>query len=192
MDDSLKSPFPCYFFVHRCRFAFMVVLVPNRADFPFYSQSICIMPASCSDLLDVFCIASSLWVNRQLLFTIWESCFWIACLLSESDVWFIGFEMHLLKSILNHESSFDVKRGIRCDGLVWFLHRVRKSDAWSDNAYFILSKSDVVRLTYQAYDCPISALANPMPLGSMLSLSRIFCPILVWFANLLSLLIRFE
>ena len=50
---------------------------------------------------------------------------------------FIGFEMRLWKSIINRESSVDVKREIRCDGLVGFMHRVRKSDVWSDNAYFI-------------------------------------------------------
>lgn len=88
----------------------------------------------------MFCIASSIWANRLLLLVIWESCFWIACLLSKSDVRFIGFEMRLLKSFINRQSSFDVKRGIRCDGLVWLLHRVRKSDVWSDNAYFISSK----------------------------------------------------
>ena len=137
MDKCLKSPFLCYFFVYRCRFASMKAFVPNRVDLLFSSESICIMPASCADLLDVFCIVSSIWANRQLLFVIWESCFWIACMLSESDVRFIGFKMCLLKSFINRESSFDVKRGIRCDGLVWFMHRVRKSDAWSDNAYFI-------------------------------------------------------
>ena len=39
-------------------------------------------------------------------------------------------------------------------------------------------KSDVVRLTYQVYDCSISAFAYPMPLGYVLALSQIFCPIL--------------
>ena len=58
-------------------------------------------------------------------------------MLSESDVGFIGFWMRLWKSIPNLESSVDAKREIRCDGLVGFLHRVRKSDALSDNAYFI-------------------------------------------------------
>lgn len=57
----------------------------------------------------MFCIASSIWVNRQLLSVICESCFWISCLLSESDVGFIGFKMCLLKSIVNRQSSFDVK-----------------------------------------------------------------------------------
>ena len=33
MDGSLKSPFLCYFFVYRCRFAFMEAFVPNRMDF---------------------------------------------------------------------------------------------------------------------------------------------------------------
>ena len=40
-------------------------------------------------------------------------------------------------------------------------------------------KSDVVRLTYQVEDCPISAFAYPMPLGYALALSQIFRPILV-------------
>ena len=40
-------------------------------------------------------------------------------------------------------------------------------------------KSDVVRLTYQVYDCSISAFAYPMLLGRMLTLSQIFRPILV-------------
>ena len=118
----------------------MEVLVPNRMDLLFSSQSFCSKHASCADLLDVFCIASSIWVNRQLLSVIWESCFWISCLLSESDVGFIGFEMRLWQSILNRQSSFDVKRGIRCDGLVRFLHRLRKSDVWSDNAYSIFAQ----------------------------------------------------
>ena len=85
----------------------------------------------------MFCIVSSILVNRHLLFYDLRIVFWIACLLSESDVWFVGFEMLLLKSFVNRESSFDAKREIRCDGLVRFLHRVRKSDALSDNAYFI-------------------------------------------------------
>lgn len=37
-------------------------------------------------------------------------------------------------------------------------------------------KSDVVWLTYQLYDCSISAFAYPMPLGSVLALSQIFRP----------------
>ena len=49
----------------------------------------------------------------------------------------LDFEMRLWKSILNRKSSVDVKRGIRCDGLTGFMHRVRKSDVWSDNAHFI-------------------------------------------------------
>ena len=122
---------------YRCRFAFMVAFVPNRVDFPFSSQSVCIKPASYADLLDMFCIVSSICDNRQLLYVIWESYFWIACMPPESDVRFIGFEMRLWKSFINRESSFDAKREIRCDGLVGFLHRVRKSDVWSDNAYFI-------------------------------------------------------
>ena len=44
--------------------------MPNRVDLLFYSQSVCIKPASCVDLLDVFCIASSICVNRQLLLVI--------------------------------------------------------------------------------------------------------------------------
>ena len=118
MDNSLKSPFPCYFFVYRCRFAFMVVFVHNRMDLLFSSQSFCIKPASCADLLDMFCIALSICANRQLLSVICESCFRIACLLAESDVRFIGFEMRLWKSFINRKSSVDVKRGIRCDGLI--------------------------------------------------------------------------
>ena len=49
----------------------------------------------------------------------------------------LDFEMRLWQSFINRESSFDVKRKIRCDGLIGFLHRVRKSDVWSDNAYSI-------------------------------------------------------
>ena len=55
--------------------------MPNRADLLFFSQSVCIKPTSCTDLLDTFSIASSNYVNRLLLFVIWESCFLIACLL---------------------------------------------------------------------------------------------------------------
>ena len=44
--------------------------MPNRVDLLFYSQSVCIMPTSCADLLDVFSIVSSICVNRQLLFVI--------------------------------------------------------------------------------------------------------------------------
>ena len=39
----------------------------NRMDLLFSSQSVCVKPASCNDLLDVFCIASSICVNRHLL-----------------------------------------------------------------------------------------------------------------------------
>ena len=42
----------------------------------------------------------------------------------------LDFEMRLWKSILNRKSSVDVNRGIRCDGLTGFMHRVRKSDAF--------------------------------------------------------------
>ena len=65
MDDSLKSPFLCYFFVYRCRFAFMEAFVHNRMDLLFSSQSVCSKPASCADLLDVFFIVSSICANRQ-------------------------------------------------------------------------------------------------------------------------------
>lgn len=88
---ALNRHFFAILLFYRCRFAFMVAFVPNRMDLPFCSQSVCIMPTSCTDLLDMFCIASSIWVNRQLLSVIWESFFCIACLLSKSDVRFIGF-----------------------------------------------------------------------------------------------------
>lgn len=52
----------------------------------------------------MFCIASSVWVNRQLLSVICESCFQIACLMSESDVWFVGFEMCLLQSFVKERN----------------------------------------------------------------------------------------
>ena len=49
----------------------------------------------------------------------------------------LDFGIRLWKSTMNRESSVDVKIGIRCDGLTGFVHRVRKSDVWSDNAYSI-------------------------------------------------------
>ena len=45
--------------LYRCRFAFMEAFVHNRMDLLFSSQSVCSKPASCADLLDVFCIVSS-------------------------------------------------------------------------------------------------------------------------------------
>lgn len=64
---ALNRNFYAISLLHRCRFAFMVAFVPNRMDLPFSSQSVCVKPASYADLLDVFCIASSVLVNRQLL-----------------------------------------------------------------------------------------------------------------------------
>lgn len=139
MDNCLKSPFPCYFFVYRCRFAFMVAFVPNRIDLPFYSQSVCIKPASC--LICLICFASlhpfsqSSVVVCDLQIVFFES---LVCFQNPMCD-FIGFEMCLLQSFVNRESSYDVKKGIRCDDLVRFLHLLRKSDVWLDNAYFISS-----------------------------------------------------
>lgn len=72
---ALNRNFYAISLLHRCRFAFMVAFVPNRMDLPFSSQSVCIIPTSCTDLLDIFCIASSICANRQLLSVICESCF---------------------------------------------------------------------------------------------------------------------
>ena len=90
----------------------------NRMDLLFSSQSFCIKPASCADLLDMFCIALSICANRQLLSVILESYFesLVCCKNPMCD--FIGFEMRLWKSFINRKSSVDVKRGIRCDGLI--------------------------------------------------------------------------
>ena len=85
----------------------------------------------------MLCIVSSICVNRNLLLAIWESCFASLVCLQNPMCDLLDFEMRLWKSILNRKSSVDVNRKIRCDGLIWFLHRVRKSDAWSDNAHFI-------------------------------------------------------
>ena len=85
----------------------------------------------------MFFIALSNCVNRKLLSAILESYFesLVCCKNPMCDL--LDFEMRLWKSITNRKSSVDVKRGIRCDGLTGFMHRVRKSDVWSDNAHFI-------------------------------------------------------
>ena len=71
----------------------------------------------------MFCIASTIWANRQSLSVIWESCFWIACLLSESDVRFIGFKICLLKSFINRESSVWCKER----NPMWWLNSIPES-----------------------------------------------------------------
>ena len=65
--NALNRQFYAISLFYRCRFAFMEAFVPNRVDLLFSSQSVCIMPASCADLLDVFCIVSSICVNHNLL-----------------------------------------------------------------------------------------------------------------------------
>lgn len=54
---ALNRHFCAISLLYRCRFAFMVAFVPNRVDLLFFSQSVCIKPTSCADLLDMFCIA---------------------------------------------------------------------------------------------------------------------------------------
>ena len=87
----------------------------------------------------MFSIVSSPCVNRKLLSAILESHFESLVCLQNPMCDLLDFEMRLWKSITNRKSKVDVKRGIRCDGLTGFLHRVLKSDVWSDNAYFISS-----------------------------------------------------
>lgn len=74
-----------YFFsislFYRCRFAFMVVFVPNRVDLPFSSQSVCIKPASC--LIFLICFAS-----LYPFVPIGKCCLWFANRVSESLVCF--------------------------------------------------------------------------------------------------------
>ena len=67
----------------------------------------------------------------------------------------LDFEMRLWKSITNRKSQVDVKRGIRCDGLTGFLHRVLKTDVWSDNAHFIF-----VQIRCGAAHLPCEGLFN--------------------------------
>ena len=78
---ALNRHFFAISLLYRCRFAFMGAFVPNRVDLLFSSQSVCVKPAICADLLDMFSIVSSTLVNLKLLLVIWESCFWISCLL---------------------------------------------------------------------------------------------------------------
>lgn len=54
--SSLNRYFLAISLFYRCRFAFMVVFVPNRVDLPFSSQSVCIKPSSC--LICLICFAS--------------------------------------------------------------------------------------------------------------------------------------
>lgn len=106
---ALNRHFFAILLFYRCRFAFMVVFVPNRVDLPFFSQSVWIKPPVVPICLICFAsfhpfgsiVSCCLWFENRV--------FWIACLLSESDVRFIGFEMRFLKSFVNRQSSFDVK-----------------------------------------------------------------------------------
>lgn len=159
MDKCLKSPFLCHFFVYRFRFAFMVAFVPNRVDFPFFSQSVCIRQPVV--LICLICFASlhpfwsivsyCLWfenriLNRFFAFRIRCVIYWIwdalAKIICESPI-IVWCEkrnpMWWLNSIPASCAEIGCLVSHYCAIICACLICRLKSDVWSDNAYFIFA-----------------------------------------------------